>query len=270
MKAPVKERIAVLRYKRLEIESYRKMCDALMSFLAFSFDGELFSEEVRNFPEVTIPLPTIGSQEPDWSMLKVSIDRQSRFWNAQKTRCVQFFRDYLTINCIETENTDSGRYEDLKVFFERMLPFLREHEKAFLIETVGVDYENCLTKEHLEQFLDNEGHALRIRELFRSFNVGLEIGDVEFVTPISQRITWAGQQGSVPYAYRVTETIDMPVARMQDDLRVRVLLSAASNQFPGVSSPNVFSFLDCMHNAVRAGFRATFTESALSKMGVSG
>lgn len=269
MKAPIKERIVVLRYKRLDVEAYRRICDMLKGFLLAKLSDLSFSEERINSPEVTVPVPTVGAQEPDWSKLKVSIDRQSRFWNAQHTRCVQFFRDYLTINCIVPSPSKPGSYSELKEFFVALLPFLRENAKAFKILTAGIDYENRLDDLHLQAFLKDGGQRLELQELFNCFRVGPRIDGADFVTPINQKTSWTSLPDTTPYAYRLTESIEVPATKATDGWRVRVLLSASSAQFPGLDSDSVQDFFDCMHGVIDAGFHATFTETALKEIGVS-
>jgi len=267
MKAPVRERIVVFRYKRLEVEVYRKICDALGPYLCQNFPNEKFTEERLNSPEVTIPLQTVGDQEPDWSQLKVSIDRPSRFWNEARTRCVQFFRDYLTLNCIVTNASNVGTYGDLEQFLKTVLPFLAERSDEFKIETASIDYENQLGATHLKNCLTNDGRTLELQRLFKCFVAGPAISGTSFVTPLNQKITWEGQSAEVPWRYRLTETIDVPSTQEVGGWHVRVLLSAASAQFPGMDSSSVVQFFAGMHKVIRDGFAATFTQTVLDEIG---
>lgn len=76
-RAPIKERIVALRYKRVTDEVYREVCDALGAFLLRAFPDDGFVVERLNRPEVTLPCPTIGDEEPDWGV-SVSIENATR------------------------------------------------------------------------------------------------------------------------------------------------------------------------------------------------
>ena len=130
-KAPIKERIVALRYKAVSDEVYREICDALGAFLSSTFPNDCFVAERMNRPVVTLPIQTFGDVEPDWSKVKVSVDRPSRFWNDDRTKCIQFFKDYLTVNLISGAGQSPWRHSDLFAFFEALLPFIAAHEKKF-------------------------------------------------------------------------------------------------------------------------------------------
>ena len=259
MKAPIKERIIVLQYKRLADEVYRKICDALSGFLAKDLAGECFVEERMNLPSVTLPGATLGSIEPDWAQLKVSIDRPSRFWNHDKTKCIQFYREYLTVNLIDDlEGKVVGRYEELYEFFVRLLPFFKSVDADLHVRRAGIDYQNILIGDQLVDFVKQDGEFLEVAEIFRNDIVNVKIAGARAQTSYGQD---PKQTTRLPALLRVT--INVP-HRSRVGWQVYVLFSASAD-FPGFAGDYIVEFLNDMHASVIAGFLTTFSDKIVSR-----
>lgn len=265
MKAPIKERIIVLQYKRLADEVYRKICDALSGFLAKDLAGECFVEERMNLPSVTLPGATLGSIEPDWAQLKVSIDRPSRFWNHDKTKCIQFYREYLTVNLIDDlEGKAVGSYEELCEFFVRLLPFLKLVDADLHVRRAGIDYQNLLIGDQLVDFVKQDGEFLEVADIFRNDIVNVKIAGARAQTPFRLETSYGQdpkQKTRFPALLRVT--INVP-NRPKAGWRVYVLFSASAD-FPGFAGDCIEEFLNDMHASVLAGFKTTFSDKIVSR-----
>lgn len=265
MKAPIKERIVVLRFVRMDDEVYRNMCDALASFLEKSFVSDPFKSERLNFPSVTVPLPTTGEEEPDWSQVKVAIDRTYRFWNKSRTRCIQFFKDYLTVNLIvESNGKGPGSHEELFDFFLLVLPFISEHAKSFKLTSAGVDYQNMLSGNQLSQYLTNEGKKLEIARLFRSDMIGRKIPGAMSLTPLlHQTVYGADPKADDPFPARLTVSVRVP-DHDAGGWRVEVTFSAIGPLLD-FSRDTVMKFLESMHRAVYHGYCVTFSDEIVDQ-----
>ena len=264
MKAPIKERIVVLRYKRLADEVYRGVCDAFVAFLREELADESFTEEKMNLPSVTIPGPTIGDVDPDWKQLKVSVDRPSRFWNSNRTKCVQFFKNVLTVNLIEKDEVCKGSHELLFSFFERLLPFFAEYGKTFEIIKAGIDYQNVLEGEQVSDFVIRGGATLEVEKIFRNDIVGCAIDGAVTLAPFRrQTIYGPNSENASPFPATLVVSINVP-DRDSSGWQVYVLLSAAG-VFPGFDKGNVMGFLQAMHSAVYKGFGATFSDVIVAR-----
>ena len=266
MRAPIKERIVVLRYARMDDEVYRNVCDALFPYLESSFEQDPFVKERLNTPSVTMPLPTIGEQEPDWAQVRVAIDQTYRFWNGSRTRCIQFFKDYLTVNLIEAKSVckAAGSHEELFDFFLKVLPFISQHAKAFKMTGAGLDYLNVLSEDQLFQYLTNDGKTLELAHLFRSDMIGRAIPGAMSLTPlVHQTVYGPDPLATAPFPARLTVSVRVP-DRGPDGWRVEVLLSAAGPL--QTFSPNtVREFLASMHCAVYQGYCATFSDEIVNQ-----
>ena len=265
MKAPIKERIIVLQYKRLADEVYRKICDALSGFLANDLADESFVEERRNLPSVTLPAATLGSIEPDWAQLKISVDRPSRFWNHDKTKCIQFYREYLTVNLIDDfEGKVVGSYEELCDFFVRLLPFFKSVDDDLHVRRAGIDYQNILIGDQLVDFVKQNGEFLEVADIFRNDIVNVKIAGARAQTPFRFETSYGQdpkQMTQFPALLRVT--INVP-NRPKSGWQVYVLFSASAD-FPGFSGDCIVGFLNGMHASVIAGFMTTFSDKIVSR-----
>lgn len=265
MKAPINERIIVLRYKRLADEVYRKTCDVLLGFLAKDLADESFVEERMNLPSVTLPIATLGSVEPDWAQLKVSIDRPSRFWNHNRTKCIQFYREYLTVNLIDDlEGKVLGSYKELCEFFVRLLPFFKLVDADLHVRRVGIDYQNILIGDQLVDFIKQDGEFLEVADIFRNDIVNVKISGTRALTPFRFETSYGQdpkQTARFPALLRVT--INVP-NRPKAGWQVYVLFSASAD-FPGFEGGHIVDFLDDMHASVTAGFMTTFSDKIVSR-----
>lgn len=270
-KAPIKERIVALRYKIVFDDVYREICDALGAYLAATFPDDVFVEERINRPEVTLPIPTVGEEEPDWTKLKVSVDRPSRFWNANRTKCIQFFKDRLTVNLISGSEKTPWSHNDLFSFFMSLLPFLIQHGKKFEFSECSVDYQNVLEHEQLLPYTTNNGATLEIAHVLQGNVLGREIDGATFTPPIIHRFSYAphGDAKSVELfpARMDVEIIVPPTDR--NGWTVKVMLRAAG-KFPGLGKDEVLKYLAQMHDVVTKGFRTTFASEIVSKAEVRG
>ena len=269
-KAPIKERIVALRYKAVSDEVYREICDALGAFLSSTFPNDCFVAERMNRPVVTLPIPTFGDVEPDWSKVKVSVDRPSRFWNGDRTKCIQFFKDYLTVNLISGAGQSPWRHSDLFAFFEALLPFIAAHEKKFELSECSVDYQNVLEHEQLLPYTTNNGSILEIAHVLQGNVLGKKIDGTTFTPPIIHKFSYA-PNGDAQSAELFPARLDVEIIVPQTDRKrwtVQVMLRAAG-KFPGLGKSDIIKYLDQMHGVVTKGFRTTFADKIVSQTEVA-
>lgn len=264
--ALIRERIVALRYKSVSDEVYREVCDALGVFLSSVFPDEGFAAERLNRPEVTLPAPTIGAEEPDWAQVKVSVDRPSRFWNAMRTRCVQFFKDCLTINLISTDGGNVWTHGDLFAFVDSLLPFLGEHARQFEITKCSVDYQNVLEGDQLSSYIINNGQTLQLAGLLKGNVLGQSIDGATFTPPIIHKVSYApDRESSTGKSFPARLDVEIVVPRIgKSGWCVKVMLSAAGD-FPGLAKNVLLEYLNQMHGVVTKGFRTTFTDTIVSQ-----
>lgn len=268
--APVKERIVALRYKIVSNEVYREVCDALGAFLFEAFPADGFVAERMNRPEVTLPIPTFGDEEPDWTKLKVSVDRPSRFWNVDRTKCIQFFKDCLTVNLVSGSEKTPWSHKDLFSFFEALMPFLIRHGKKFEFTECSVDYQNVLGHDQLLPYTTNNGKTLEIAHVLQGNMLGKEINGATFTPPIIHRFSYA-PHGDAKSAELFPARLDVEIIVPSTDRNgwtVKVMLRAAGN-FPGLSKSDILKYLDEMHGVVTKGFRTIFAAEIVSKAEVA-
>lgn len=264
-RAPIKERIVALRYKRVTDEVYREVCDALGAFLLRAFPDDGFVVERLNRPEVTLPCPTIGDEEPDWSQVKVSVDRPSRFWSADHTKCIQFFKDCLTVNLISGGERTPWRHGDLFAFFEALLPFIVAHDRRFEISKCSVDYQNLLDQGQLKPYIVNNGETLELARLLKGNVLGQSIDGATFTPPIIHKVSYAPDRAAAKAVlFPARLDVEIVVPRIgRDGWMVKVMLSAAGT-FPGLAKEVLLKYLNQMHEAVTKGFRTTFTDEVVA------
>ena len=268
-KAPIKERIVVICYDLLAVETYRSICDSLAVFLAESLPEEAFQIEQINRPEITMPAPTIGDVEPDWSRVKVSVDRSLRFWNSSHTKCIQFFKDSLTVNLISNDESISWSHHDLFVFFEKLWPFISKHQKYFKFKRISLDYHNALTHEQLVPYLINDGKTLELAHILKGNVLGQSIDGATFTPPIIHNVSYTSVLGeSNPSSIPTRLDVQILVPELHEGKWLLRVMFSASSRLPAFDKDHVISYLKKIHEAVVSGFKTTFSDNIVNQAGV--
>lgn len=261
-RAPIKERIVVIRYKTLSEEVYRKICDALGAFLSETFPCDNFKSERLNRPEITLPSPTIGDTEPDWTKVKISVDRPSRFWDSSRSKCVQFFKDSLTVNLIVHKESPQWNHSDLFSFFCALLPFFSKHSKYFIVTKSSVDYQNILDHDQLIPYIVNNGQTLELAKILKGNVLGQSIDGATFIPPIIHNVSYAPNhetKDAILFPARLDVQIVVP--ELRNSRWSVIVLFSASGCFPGFVKEPLLSYLMQMHDVVTKGFQNTFSDN---------
>lgn len=267
MKAPIKERIILLRYKRIMPDSYASLCGAFRAFVAkFQADGAL-SEELLYQPEVSFPAPPVGDKEPDWSQLKVSLERPSRFWDKSHRLCVQIFRECFSVNLVTKNGYEDCGFTELCAFYDLILPFLKEHKHAFESTQFSVDYVNQLSGAQLKDFLEKDGNTLAVGKLLNMPALGPTIPGMSFRPPIEQHLNYGFEdpKDGSPLD-RTSVNIVIPEPKDGTNWTVNIMLRSERLQCSNLFDSDDNSLLQLMHEHVRACFNYVFAPSALNLM----
>jgi len=266
MRAPIKERIVVLRYKRLADEAYRSLYDAWVAFVSKLPAGKCLSEE--KLFQLSFPQSQIQVQQPDWSKLSVTVDYPSRFWNAGHTHCVQFFKDCFSINLVSGKDQDGGSYEKLCEFLMDIMPFVHEHAKAFVGSCFSLDYVNQLSGAQLTDFLERDGLTLSVGKLLNVPSLGPAIPGLAFKAPVRQIMNYGAESADDPaHPYKLLVSIDIPEPSPPKHWVVSVTFRAEPVAQIGISDASAFKMhLDGLHEMIRTSFGCVFNKTALEKM----
>lgn len=266
MKAPIKERIVVLRYKRLSDEAYRNLCDAWSVFVSKLPTDKCLKEE--KLFQLSFPKSQIQVQQPDWSKLSVTVDYPSRFWNAAHTHCVQFFKDCFSINLVSGKDQDGGSYEKLCEFLMDIMPFVHEHAKAFAESRFSLDYVNQLSGAQLTDFLERDGLTLSVGKLLNVPSLGPAIPGLAFKAPVRQIMNYGAEAANDPaHPYKLLVSIDIPEPNPPTHWVVSVTFRAEPVVQIGMSDASAFKMhLDGLHEMIRTSFGCVFNKAALEKM----
>lgn len=271
MKAPIKERIVVLRYKRITSALYGALCDELKQYLRDSLPDVQMAEERLYQPNVSFPAPPVGEKEPDWSQLKVSLDRPSRFWNVSHDRCIQLFRDCFTVNLITKPSSSGGNFNDLCAFFMRIAPFLKKHSKSFEELRFSLDYVNQFKGSQLNDFLEKDGDTLSVGKLINTPVLGPTIPGMSFRPPVEQHLNYGPDtESGAASRNKVFVSISIPEPKPAKNWLVNVTFRAEPLRSAGLlKDEDMAMVLSGMHESVRSCFKNVFAQYALDKMELS-
>ena len=125
MKDPIRERVFILLFKTLEPNVLETVFLMIKDYVKNKLDDYAFEEEWRKIPQIKKPHMTDNGDEPDWSQMKLSVFRIARLIDKKKGILIQLSEDFLTINAIPCEASDSvGGIDRLLGFYRKFVPCL--------------------------------------------------------------------------------------------------------------------------------------------------
>lgn len=149
-------------------------------------------------PLITMPEDSARSEAPDWSKMKLFVDRCYRYQRTDKKVLVQFCKSFMTINVAANadEGTTCPPFDVLVGAFRDLLPFVRDT----LITRVGLrdlQYEVVyrLAEDYLKPLLSMRYHSdrldyLDVFRLLRSFSAGVNRDEWELDIPLRQELVY--------------------------------------------------------------------------------
>ena len=211
---------------------------------------------------MTLPLPTFGDKEPDWTKARLWVDRPSRFWNDRRTKCIQFFKSFLTVNLLSVDGEKEWTHSDLFEFFEALLPFFSNSCRQLSVSRAGIDYQNVMDFRQLQPYTTAEGRTLEIARVLKADILGRQIDGTTFTPPVIHRFSYSyapSQADSGVSPSKLMVQILLPSQKEPGAWHLDVLLSA-EGEFPGFGADSVRKFLSDMHDIVSKGFQSTFSD----------
>ena len=149
MKNPIQERVFILRFKTLEPNVFESVFAMIKEYVKNKLSEYAFVEEWRKIPKIKNPRMTDDGNEPDWSQMKLSVFRIARLIDKKNGILIQLSEDFLTINAISCEASDSvGDIDRLIKFYIKFIPCLDDR--------VGSRFKNIRLKSEVVYSFDQE------------------------------------------------------------------------------------------------------------------
>lgn len=268
MKAPVKERIIGIGFRDgLSNESIRAIHAQMPSLLAGAGDYEVVHTTEITRPVINhMPLPTEDGSMPDWSSVRLGVDRCHRFELAGG-RYIQLTRRAVTFHLIEKNDDVTFSFSDLLSFYECAMGALAVpldvlHQSALL----RIHYLNHLEGDALRPFLSNAGSTLDIASLICMSRFGAHPSDFRPCPPSFQTTTYMLGDNS-----RITLNVDLAIPRTPDGKWIFDFPISAQVDGHRLTSENRWGSRDIlpkMHMGIYQLFRGLLTENALRHMDI--
>ena len=196
MANPVQERVMVFFFKELKEDAVETLRLAVEDFLKGNFGVERFAMKRINQPVVTRPKRTEGEVEPDWSKLKVGLDRFYRYETSDGLFMFQLSKEFFSFNVLngDDETKGAGSSDDLFAFYESLKAFvLGQLSNRVKIENAHYDVIYRLGQDLLKDFLerrqpDGSYGYYNVFKLFRNLGEGSPQDEWGLVSPLRQRI----------------------------------------------------------------------------------
>ena len=196
MAGPVQERLIAIAYEALDQETCLDLHTQLLGFFGeqCSLPWNL-SEQIRT-PMVSMPKDSFDTEAPDWSKMKMFVNRCYRYQREDKRVLVQLCKDFMTINVAASANEPCPSFDILDSAFVELLPFIRD-VLISKIRLKDLQYEIVyrLTEQHLGPLLSSRYHPgkldyLDVFGLLRSFDTEVNRDDWELDIPLRQELVY--------------------------------------------------------------------------------
>ena len=194
----VQERLIAIAYEPLAPEACLSLYRALDAHIKGCGGEHWLSDKTISRPAVSIPSESLASEAPDWTKMKMFVDRCYRYKSDDDKALVQFCKNFMTINVARLNKKDCEEplYDRLHIEFAQLLPFIRNT----LIKNVrlrDLQYEVVyrLNAKHLAPLLSSRYHKnaldyLDVFRLLRSFASDVNRGDWELDIPLKQELVY--------------------------------------------------------------------------------
>lgn len=161
IKDSIKERVIVLLFKTLEADVFERVFDLIKEFVKNKLDEYTFIEEWRKIPHIKKPRMTNDGSEPDWSQMCLSVFRIARLVDKENGILIQLSENFLTINSIHSEKSDSiGDVGRLLQFYEKFVPCLDNRVgSCFKQARLKFEIVYSFDQEMLQDFIIDKNHT---------------------------------------------------------------------------------------------------------------
>lgn len=161
MKDSIKERVLVLRFKTLDSDVFHGVFAMIREYVGNRLGEYAFVEEWRKIPQVVKPRMTDDGNEPDWSQMKLSVIRIARLIDKKSGILIQLSEDFLTINAIPCDISDSVCGMDrLLKFYEDFVPCLNDRVGSrFRQARLKLEVVYSFDQEMLHDFIIDKNHT---------------------------------------------------------------------------------------------------------------
>lgn len=197
MNSPILERLASISFKTIEPSVFFALQKRLEEFLKSS--GKEWNLVGRiNQPVVSLPREASESGEPNWSKMKLGVDRCFKYRRSDGLALMQFCNSFLSVNVAKPEMPDSEQptFKHVKDALLELVPFLQE-ELLQKIHVANFQYEVVarLTEEHFPELLETrykkgQKDYLNVFELLRSFSSAANRDEWELSIPLKQELVY--------------------------------------------------------------------------------
>lgn len=194
----VQERLIAIAYESLDQKACFDLHSRLLSFLGGLDSLSWTLNEQISTPTVTMPKDSFNTDAPDWSKMKMFVNKCYRYRREDKKVLVQLCKDFMTINVAAPDDGSEGcpSFDVLTAAFSDLLPFVRD-VLLDKIRLTDLQYETVyrLTEQHLEPLLSSRYHPgkldyLDVFGLLRSFDNAVNRDEWELDIPLSQKLVY--------------------------------------------------------------------------------
>ena len=161
MKDPIKERVFILLFKTLEPNVLEVVFRMIKEYVKDKLGRYAFEEEWRKIPQIKKPRMTDDGNEPDWSQMKLSVFRIARLIDKKSGILIQLSENFLTINAIPCETSDSvGDMGRLLGFYREFVPCLDDRVGSrFKHVRLKSEVVYAFDQEMLQDFIIDKNHT---------------------------------------------------------------------------------------------------------------
>jgi len=198
MDSPVQERLIAISYEALDQDVCLDLQRLLHKTLVEGGNPQWELVQSISSPHITMPEESARSEAPDWSKMKLFVDRCYRYQRTDKKVLVQFCKNFMTINVAAKadEGISCPAFDVLVEAFHDLLPFVRD-TLITRVRLRDLQYEAVyrLTEEYLRPLLSTRYHAdqldyLDVFSLLRSFSSGVNRDEWELDIPLRQELVY--------------------------------------------------------------------------------
>ena len=273
MRKPVREHVLVILFNELSSVQFTKVKESLSRFLDKVYCSENCSFEckIASIPHVTTPDPTFDGSDPNWSDLKIRVQRVYRYVCKSKLLAVQLSNGFMTINALRSKEThEPSSFAEWCAQCEEIVRFWGDSDlpavkfRDFRYECV---YE--FSEEHLLPFLKHKSQQdyfdyFELRDFMHNPCQDPQLQGFDFFPPFYQRARYEVKQGGEPHQLRLEINVPKPDSgeNKSSEWCVRVDMTCFADAGP--AAPNLWGAkcLLSLNEVARLGISRLLSQKA--------
>lgn len=266
MRPPIKERIIGLPFdKPLNLTEYKDLLSRVKTKVFSLVDCSASDEVEISQPIINgIPKGTVGGTSPDWSTIRLGVERiwrikiNNKFW-------LQLMSKGLSFHFVTPDGGEIGVFQDLLDFYQQMLPnIVNDIDLIHKVSKIDAIFINRMNNDDLVDFIEGNGSSLNVAKLLNFPGIRVRSNEVKPCPPSFQSTSY--------FVKNIRLRVDLVIPASKPNDWIVELVINGSVQNVRLTADNGWcakTYFPEIHKHIFSLFKTTMSEVAFNSMNIN-